>query len=441
MAMHIAYVARESHGLDRQGQAGGIGRYVATMSAALARLGARVTLVGQSRDATLRLEEQNGVRLAWLPKWENQTALSWRLRRFEEKVLQLRVGRELWADLSNKIQRAVLVNRYLPRLERMAEAPYDVVEFAECGAEGLFYLLRRNRPPCVVRIHCPTQLLNSTNRNQVAWGKRLLVRLERLAARSTDHVSAPSRSAASLARTEWKLAATEPMVLSNLFDSAIFSPADNGSRTGTFTILYCGRLEKLKGLLHFPAILTRLAARGVDFRVRLIGTDTATAPEGTSMRTWLENALDPALRERVAFLGHLGEREIVAELRAATVGLYLSAYETFGYTVVEAQACGLPVVASANGGVGEVVVHGKTGFLVDPHDHEGIVAFLCRLHDAPDLRERMGAAASHHTAARFSVAGRSKDFLHFYAQVATGGGPGRRVRSKIRPASANGSAA
>lgn len=427
MAMHIAFVAREVVGPGGPGQAGGIGRYAATLAAGLAARGARVTLVGQSPDATFRVEEAGGLRLAWLPKWEDASGLSWRLRRIEAAFLRTRPGRALWADLAGKVRRALLVDRWLPRLEKARGEPFDLVEFAECGAEGLFYLRRRQRPPCVIRIHCPTQLLMEKNCDQAAAGKRLLVLLERLAARRADAVTAPGPSAAALAAGAWRLAAREPVVLPNLYDDGVFSPSDGKGRDEPFTILSSGRLERLKGLPRFPDILTRLAARGVDFRVRLAGGDTATAPGETSMKAWLLAALDPALRERVTFLGHLGERELVAELRAATVGLFLSAYETFGYTALEAQACGLPVVVSRNGGLGEVARDGETGFLVDPDDHEAVADRLVRLSADRELCRRMGAAASRHAARTFSVAGRSGAFLDFYAAVAAAAGSGRRV--------------
>ncbi|EHJ46133.1 glycosyl transferase group 1 [Solidesulfovibrio carbinoliphilus subsp. oakridgensis] len=427
MAMHIAFVAREAAGPGGPGQAGGIGRYAATLAAGLAARGARVALVGQSPDATFRVQDAGGLRLAWLPKWEDASGLSWRLRRMEEAFLRTRPGRALWADLAGKVRRALLVNRWLPRLEEAWGEAFDVVEFAECGAEGLFYLRRRNRPPCAVRIHCPTQLLIEKNFDRVAPGKRLLVRLERLAARRADAVTAPGSSAADLAAGAWRLAATEPAVLPNLYDGNIFSPATEEGRAGAFTIFYSGRLERLKGLPHFPGILSRLAARGVDFRVRLAGGDTATAPGQTSMKAWLLAALEPAVRERVTFLGHLGEGALVAELRAATVGLFLSAYETFGYTALEAQACGLPVIVSRTGGLAEVAVDGETGFLVDPNDHEAVAAGLLRLAGDRELGRRMGEAAARHAARTFSVASRSGAFLDFYAAVAAAAGSRRKA--------------
>jgi glycosyltransferase involved in cell wall biosynthesis len=66
--------------------------------------------------------------------------------------------------------------------------------------------------------------------------------------------------------------------------------------------------------------------------------------------------------------------------------------EPFGQVAIEAMACGKPVVASAVGGLADVVVHEETGLLVPPGDVAALRAALGRLIADPALRERMGAA-------------------------------------------------
>ncbi|HRE56133.1 MAG TPA: glycosyltransferase, partial [Candidatus Competibacter sp.] len=100
--------------------------------------------------------------------------------------------------------------------------------------------------------------------------------------------------------------------------------------------------------------------------------------------------------------------------RQTTIALYShaaifccpSVYEPFGIINLEAMACGTPVVGSAVGGINEVVVHGETGFLVDPHlssepphdpiapakFEQGLAEAINRLAADEDLRERMSQA-------------------------------------------------
>jgi len=66
--------------------------------------------------------------------------------------------------------------------------------------------------------------------------------------------------------------------------------------------------------------------------------------------------------------------------------------EGFGISLVEASACGLPVVAGNSGGIPDAVRDGETGFLVPPEDPAALAAAIVRLLASPDLAKRVGAA-------------------------------------------------
>ena len=111
-------------------------------------------------------------------------------------------------------------------------------------------------------------------------------------------------------------------------------------------------------------------------------------------------ARDPELRElagpRVRFLGRVSDEELVALYRGALAFVDVPLYEGFGYQVLEAMACGAPVVASSTTSIPEVV--GDAGLLCDPHDADAIVAALGRVIDDPgDMRERGLAQAARFT--------------------------------------------
>jgi glycosyltransferase involved in cell wall biosynthesis len=73
------------------------------------------------------------------------------------------------------------------------------------------------------------------------------------------------------------------------------------------------------------------------------------------------------------------------------------------WAVLEAAAAGLPVVTSAVGGIGEMVVDGVTGYLVPPDDDPGFVSAVESLLDDPERRSRMGSAARRHVEANFDA--------------------------------------
>jgi glycosyltransferase involved in cell wall biosynthesis len=99
------------------------------------------------------------------------------------------------------------------------------------------------------------------------------------------------------------------------------------------------------------------------------------------------------LNDRVQLLGAVERPQVPALLRSADVVCCTPWYEPFGMVAVEAMACGVPVVASAVGGLAETIVDGRTGILVPPHHPRSTQAALeVLLHD-PARRRAMRTSA------------------------------------------------
>ncbi|MGB9691044.1 MAG: glycosyltransferase family 4 protein [Candidatus Sumerlaeaceae bacterium] len=99
-----------------------------------------------------------------------------------------------------------------------------------------------------------------------------------------------------------------------------------------------------------------------------------------------------------------GFRSDVAEcLAAADLAVQPSRSEGLGTAVLEASAIGLPVVATAVGGIPDIVVHGETGLLVPPEDPEALAQALIQLAQNPEQRAALGRAAQQRVATLFSV--------------------------------------
>jgi glycosyltransferase involved in cell wall biosynthesis len=109
-------------------------------------------------------------------------------------------------------------------------------------------------------------------------------------------------------------------------------------------------------------------------------------------RPEVEHALAP-LGARVVYHGALDEPAVVAALAAADLFVWPAINEAFGMALLEAQAAGLPVVAGASGGVGDIVASGVTGLLLPPGDAEAFANALRRLFLDPEARAAMAVAA------------------------------------------------
>ncbi len=114
--------------------------------------------------------------------------------------------------------------------------------------------------------------------------------------------------------------------------------------------------------------------------------------------------------ERIHFAGELGRSGVTDWLTAADVFVWPAVNEAYGMAVLEAQACGLPVVAGRVGGVGDIVAQGETGLLV-AQDAAGFAQAVGAMLTDHDLRKRMGARARRKVEREHDIAA-AKTVLH-----------------------------
>ena len=123
-------------------------------------------------------------------------------------------------------------------------------------------------------------------------------------------------------------------------------------------ILYVGRMSREKGLALLPDLHRRLHARGLEHRLILTGAGPMTA----ELRTQLPDALFTGVRSR---------RDLAEIFASADLFLFPSRTDTAGNVVLEAQASGLPVVVSAEGGARENMLEGRTGVVCEDVQPDG----------------------------------------------------------------------
>ena len=181
------------------------------------------------------------------------------------------------------------------------------------------------------------------------------------------------------------------------------------ARGGPKTILYVGRSDPYKNLTGLVEAFARLARGGeVDARLRIVGSPDARYPEAGAAARRL------GVADRVEWSGYLDEAGLLAAYREADALALLSRYEGFGLPVLEAMACGTPVVCSNAASLPEVA--GSAAKLVAPDDVDGAAAALRAVLADPAEAARLRAAGLAQ-AAKFSWRATAEAMLRVYAEA------------------------
>lgn len=151
------------------------------------------------------------------------------------------------------------------------------------------------------------------------------------------------------------------------------------------TIVHFGRLRKYKSIDVVIRAFRRIRAEFPNARLLIIGE----GPERPALQRY---AAGMDLGDSVKFLGSLKTEEMVTILNQAHLFLNASPKEGWGLTVVEANACGMPVVGSDRPGLRDSIHDGKTGFLVPYGDDAAFAARALMLLKDRELWQRMSAA-------------------------------------------------
>ncbi|WP_405929602.1 glycogen synthase [Streptomyces griseus] len=270
---------------------------------------------------------------------------------------------------------------------------------------------------------------------QLGRGYRLSASMERDAFLGADRVIAVSHAmAADLAETYPRIDGDRVTVVHNGIDAVRYAPDPHtdelellGVRTDRRIVVCVARITPQKGLRHLLRMAEFLPA---DAQLVIV----AEAADTPRQRHVFGEAV-AALRAKgiaVVWISRPTPRRALVQLLShAAVFVCPSVYEPLGIVNLEAMACGAPVVATATGGIPEVVEDGQTGFLVpleaapggrgEPRDPEVFVKeFAARVNSLladPQSARRMGEAGRRRVLSRFSWAEKADRVRKVYAEV------------------------
>jgi glycogen synthase len=261
--------------------------------------------------------------------------------------------------------------------------------------------------------------------------------LEKTALINADRIIAVSRAMKNDIQEFFDAAPGKVEVIYNGIDVEVYRPTRNDAVLEEYGIdpnmpyiLFVGRVTRQKGIVHLLRALHHVEAT---YQVVLCA-GAADTPEIAEEVTAMVAAVRADTPNQVVWIQEMVPVERLVTLYShAAVFVCPSVYEPFGIINLEAMACGTPVVASAVGGIPEVVVHEKTGLLVpfekagpetaEPKDPQrfarDLAAAVDTLMRSPEKRAAMGTAARRRVKEHFSWKSIARRTLAVYEQLAS----------------------
>lgn len=349
---------------------GGIGTYARWIVPALVQAGVRVHVVTQSYDKTHSRIETDGLTTV--------------------HRVPLPPGGSNWTNATARF--SVNAAKVLARLWRTDQI--DVAEFAECEAAGFASLLVANqdRPlPTIVQLHTPSEqllVLRSLASRTLDHKLTTYFHAERLAMRLAHGILAPSQFIADWAHGHYALdrcPSVIPYATGPLPPAPPPPPTDQPMR-----VLYAGRIEPRKGVESMIRAWSAVARQHPDAKLYLAGADTSGAPDGGSMRAYLQELIDDTNSPGVEFLGKLSPETLKEHCAQANICIIPSLWENFPNTCIESMSSARAVLVGGSGGMREMIGNTRAGLTFVAGDESDLASKLISMlnEGAHSLAER-----------------------------------------------------
>jgi glycogen(starch) synthase len=401
--MHIVYVSKWF-----PPEGGGIATYVHNMYCELLRLGHKVTVLtsdlhgGNGFPEVYQIPFPTGLKgISRVPKlWRRTKALS-------NLVYSYRVARAL----------------------RSLKDDVDLIEFVDTDSEGFVYALGRRRKPYVLYLHFPAAMAKLHYQTEIdPW----LVGMERTVRRRADLVTSPSlRLARELEHIE-NMPSRPTEVIPYPVATSRFQSVDVGQRRNRdeVALLFAATLVREKGVFILLEAMRQVVKQTPNVHLTIMGRDHRILDVMSSTLIRKEIA-ESGLSEAVTLSPAAPHERLPEFIQACDVFVMPSFYETFSNVVLEAQACGKPVITTEVGGLPENIEDGVTGLLVKARDSVSLAQAIVGLVRDRNRRLEMGARAAERARGFFDLSKIAQERVAAYQRILAMKSPISRVHSTM----------
>jgi glycosyltransferase involved in cell wall biosynthesis len=283
-------------------------------------------------------------------------------------------------------------------------------------------VVRRVPIPVVVKLDGPW-FLHGPLQKPLASGKaenRNRVKREGEAIRHAAGLTAPSNNVINLSQTFYGQPKCPTQVIPNPVPVRIGAARWSLDTCDRNLMLFVGRFDRHKGADILLRTFATLAQERPAIRLLFVGPDIGLQTDDgriINFAEFVEREIPATVRERIDYCGVLPHSEIEKLRVQAYLTVVCSRYENFPNTVLEAMSTGCPTVATGTGGIPEILVDNRNGFLAPVEDVSGLAAAIAKMLDNPSLAVRLGEQATYDCWDWFQPAKIAEQAVNFYSAV------------------------
>lgn len=295
--------------------------------------------------------------------------------------------------------------------------PLDILEIEE--SFGTAHMVIKNTTvPVVTRLHGPWFLIGPILQAQNEWDFKLRVFYEGEAIRNSQGLTSPSHDVLNKVREYYGLELPHAVVIPNPVPEVSSDKQWQYIANQKPSILFVGRFDSVKGGDLVIDAFKQIALQNSSIELLFVGPDRGMLIDGKDVKfdDYIEHfVLEPNIKNRIQFLGHCDHERISALRKNAIVTIVCSRYENFPLSLLESLAAGCPTVATAVGGMKEIVIDDYNGLLAESESPTSIAEKVMMLINDPEKMQRLSKNAIEDCKKRFSpevVAAQTVDYYH-----------------------------
>ena len=319
-------------------------------------------------------------------------ALSKNQEYYEDGVHVYRIIKKFpFKNLSNYTEYSKSVNDIIRKINK--NNPINIIESPEISAEMLEYQ-RIRTIPIITKLHTPYFLIRKFNSGAPMFPdnvEKQIFKDEKEVIINSDKIICCTNLLKNLMKKYYSKVNNEMIeVIPNPADITNFYPRNR--KYDSKIILYCGSLERRKGiyvlLKAIPIVVETLKDENIIFR--FIGKYTNIEKNGRTTKENIMKSINKKYHKNIELLGHIENKKLNKYYNDARIGVVPSLFDNLPYVAMEQLLTELPIIASNNTGIIEMIEHKKSGILYNPTDYNALAKYIIELYNNPEYAKKLG---------------------------------------------------